>query len=317
MKKPTIKILSLAFLLVFSGCTPTDNSDNLSINSSSETISEESSELLPLNDPDVAGLVRSEAWPTEALNNYLSYDQNMETIILTSEAHFHHGLVNDDLFYRVLTRVRNSVAFSQYMTELTEYYGFNFSPEEGTSDYYGVSYYDDVQLYIGYQESNGNKEVYFDFFDGEGDKYKGPVAVDGLALVELRDKTALSSISATRGVWIVRPVTMSVYANNSGYSVGGQNNEHISKPLRIYAGQSVVFKSGEGYSIKSMKILAASGYADETLDGSFTNADMAQEGDDFVVVTPTTKTDTMTFSIPQMTGYSQTKWLEVKVYIEK
>ena len=113
-------VFLLLTLLLLAGCS-NNNSDDSSLppgsSSSSEPgISESSSEgssssessseeLLPISDPDVPGLERSEVWPSEALYGFLRYTDMFNMPELTSETSFHHGLYNDELFYRVLTRV--------------------------------------------------------------------------------------------------------------------------------------------------------------------------------------------------------------------
>ncbi|MDY0139124.1 MAG: hypothetical protein RBR50_05455, partial [Candidatus Izemoplasmatales bacterium] len=190
--KQNLKYLFLVSLIALGGCTTQNNdSSNTSIepsqNITSDTLSEitsentvtsdivsnpptsdsseevpPSSELVPLADPDVAGLKRSAEWPSSGLAAYLLYGQNIEMPIFTSEVDFHHGLYNDELFYRVMTRVRSVADFNAYKSALENNYDFNVVFEDGL--YYAESMYDDVRLYLEYKVVAGRHEVSFDFF---------------------------------------------------------------------------------------------------------------------------------------------------------
>ncbi|MDY0278380.1 MAG: hypothetical protein RBQ97_09895, partial [Acholeplasma sp.] len=192
---------------------------------------------------------------------------------------------------------------------------FNVVFEDGL--YYAESMYDDVRLYLEYKVVAGRHEVSFDFFDGNGDKYSGPEAVDNLATFNLRTKDALTSISATRGKWEVRPATFTVYKKTSGYNVGNTNNEHIANPLRFYPGQQATFKVSDKYYIEEIIILAASDYAEETvLNGTLSNG-VATHNVDFVTITPNGQVSEIDYTLAQVTNVGQVRWLDIRLTFAK
>lgn len=278
-----------------------------------------SSEVVPLYDPDVPGLERSTNWPSTTLNDYLTYAKNIVMPVLTSEATFHHGIYEDDNFlewYRVLTRIYSRESFDSYLAILTSEYDFSIE-EEIDNIYYGQSMYDDVRFYLEYRYSNNVHEAIFDFFDGNGDQYDGPVAVDNLATFDLRTRDALTSRSPTSAKWEVRPATFSVYKRTSGYSVGNTNGEQLSNPLRIYPGQAAVFKVASHYYISKITLLVASGYAAETVDNGTLNLATASHEGDFVTITPTARTSEIEYMLAQVMNVGQVRWLEVRILLAK
>lgn len=299
----------------------TVTSENPSTSEEDQSSEDSSSELPPLSDPDVFGLVRSSLWPSEALNAYLTYAENIDMPIFTSYASFHHGEYENEYylpFYRVLTRVHSKQDFYQYLNSLEEDFDFTVVEEDGLVDvYYAKSQYDDVKAYVEYRYVSNRHEVIFDFFDGEGDKYTGPVAVNNVAKFDLRTKEALSSRSDKRAKWEVRPATFTVYKNNAGYPVGHENGAHLSNPLRIYPGQSAKFSVPSKYYIVSIKLLASSGYASDTvLDGTFTNAS-AVDDVDFVYITPIGQPNEIEYQLAQVMYVDQVRWLEVHITFAK
>lgn len=286
--------------------------------------SEEDSEPLPgtepLEDTDVSDLERSSLWPSAALDAYLTYAKNIEMPVFTSEVDFHHGIFDDENrgeFYHVLTRVRSAANFYDYVTFLTSNYDFTLVEIEEGNVHYLKSIYDDVRLHLYYEYTGGRHEVLFEFFDGEGDKYTGPVAVDNLAFINLKTKEAIRSISNTRVKWEVRPATFTVYSQKSGFPVGNSNQSQLVDPLHIYAGQKATFAVSDRYVITSIKILAASGYADRTVNnGILSNGTMTYDGSNFVYITPTGRPNSIDFSIPQVMNVGQVRWLNVQISIE-
>lgn len=347
--KSKIKYLFLIGAILLSGCATNSESDNshsseiitsdipstsleetsvppLTSEDTTSIVSEEptsevppSSEEVPLVDPDVTGLTRSVEWPSLALNAYLTYAKNMVMPMLTSRADFHHGRYEDENFlefYRVLTRVKDSSGIHSYIEILTNDYDFTLTEEE-SNVYYGQSMYDDVRLYLEYKYTSDRHEVIFDFFDGNGDQYSGPVAIDNIATFDLTTREALTSKSPTVAKWEVRPATFSVYKRTSGYNVGNTNGDHLSNPLRIYPGQAAIFKVASTYHISEIAILAASGYAAETVDnGTFVDA-TATVNRDFVLIKPTTKTNEIEYTLAQVINVGQVRWLQIKVTIAK
>lgn len=335
-----IKYLFFIAVLAVSGCNSVPSSEDIPSNSditnsegplTSEDITssenqdssseEPSSELPPLSDPDVAGLTRSTLWPSEALDGYLMYASNIDMPVLASTVDWHHGEVENELylpFYRVMTRVHSKTDFNQYLNVLNIEYDFSVTEEEELVDvYYLVSQYDDVRLYAEYRVISGHHEVYFDFFDGDGDKYTGPVAVDNVARFNLRTKEALTSYSPTRAKWEVRPATFTVYQRTSGYIVGNTNGEHISNNLRLYPGQEAVFAVSSKYYIESIDMLAASGYAEETvLNGTFTNANAIDDGD-WVRITAIGTPSEISYKLAQVMYVGQVRWVEFNIILVK
>lgn len=289
----------------------------ISVPPSSES-SEEVSET-PLLDPDVTHLSRSALWPSDALNDFLTYAENIEMPLLTSETDFHHGIVDDEYrgeFYHVLTRVRSASVFDDYIAEITTNYDFNLIDVEEGNVHYIQSLYDDVRLHMYYEYTGGRHEVLFEFFDGEGDQYTGPVAKDNLAFVDLTTREAIRSVSQTRVKWEVRPATFTVYSMTSGFPVGNTNNEFIVNPLRLYAGQKATFAVSDQYVITSIKILASSGYADRTaVNGLLSNGTMDYLVD-FVTITPEGRPSSIDFQLPQVMDVGQVRWLNVQISFE-
>lgn len=277
------------------------------------------SETPEIYDPAISGLAHVDTWPSEALSEYLTYDTNVVMPEFTSSTGFHHGL--NDLFYRVVTRVASASVLNTYKNLLENQYYFTIESVLGLPNLnYAESEYDDVRLYFEYRQEGNIKEIIFDFYDGEGDDYTGPRAVDGLAYFNLKNREALdtSSTTSTRAKWEVRPATMTVYANSSGYNVGGTNGDQLSNPLRIYAGQSVKFTVEDKYYITEIKILAASGYADKTVDNAdyIRNATASYSGD-YVTFTPTNQPSEIEYKILQVTNVGQVRWLDVRLQMER
>lgn len=285
--------------------------------------SEEDSESIPgnepLSDPDVSHLARSSVWPSEALNAYLTYAKNIEMPVFTSESDFHHGIV-DDLyrgeFYHILTRVRFATNFDDYVHYLTSHYDFILVDVEEGDVHYLKSIYGDVRLHMYYEYTAGRHEVLFEFFDGKGDQYTGPVAKDNLAIINLKTREAIRSVANTRVKWEVRPATLTVYSQNSGFPVGNTNQAQLVDPLHIYAGQKATFAVSDRYVITSIKILAASGYADRTVNNGILSNGTMTYAVDFVTITPEGRPSTIDFSLPQVMNVGQVRWLNVQISFE-
>lgn len=329
MKKKLTFIIILGTLILSScGETPSLNSSEFPSSneevSSSENIppSEDnasSEENPPLIDPDMPGLSRSATWPSEAINEYLTYAKNIDMPVFTSIADFHHGVYYNDYeldFYRVYTRLSSKTEFEAYLTILQDEYFFTVTLEEGL--YYAESEYDDVRIYLEYYQLRDGQAVSFDFFNGSGDNYKGLKAVDGVATFNLRNKTAITSTKASQVKWEVRPAKFTVYQRDCPFPVGNSNNEDIANPLRIYAGQEAYFTVQDKYYIKKIVILVSSGYDDETLppNAEWKNGTASAEGD-YVTVLPTTTTSQIEFFIPQLMDHSQARWLEIKIHFDR
>jgi len=334
------KYLLLIALIALTGCSGTSDDSDTSL-LPSETITSENSldpstsqassditstevpsdsevptsELVPLLDPDVAGLSRSEAWPSADLASFLAHDENIVMPVFASEVDFHHGLYNEELFYRVMTRVRSIDDFNTYKSLLQTEYDFSVEVEGGT--YYAESMYDDVRIYLEYKVVGGRNEVSFDFFDGSGDSYDGLEAVNNLATFNLRNEEALTSISATRGKWEVRPATFTVYKKTSGYGIGGDAHDHLANPLRFYPGQQATFAVSGQYYIEKIVILAASGYAEETvLNGTLSNG-VATDNVDWVTITPSGQVSSIDYTLNQVMDVGQVRWLEIRLTMAK
>jgi hypothetical protein len=333
-----ISLLFLSSLIILSGCTKEQSesqklSNDSGFSSQSEVVSntettitsltseetsisdEETTSLAPLSDPDISGLTRSSLWPSVALNEYLTYSANIEMPMLESETDFHHGLVELEFgyFYQIITRVRTKDNVNSYIDILTTNYDFKYISEEMPDFHYIQSDYDDVRIHLSYKYVNTRHEVTFEFFDGDGDKYTGLNAVDNLATFDLRTKEALTSVSPTRGRWEVRPATFSVYQRTSGYAVGNTNNEHISNPLRFYPGQEAIFRVSDKYYITEIIILAASGYASETVtNGTLSNGTIIDDGD-WLTLTPEGKPNEISYKLAQVMYVGQVRWLEIRL----
>ena len=334
MKNNKILWLFLS-VLVLSGCTPREISKESSEDSLSSTlppisedittsISEEDSEsssessLPEIADEEIPGLSRSEAWPTSELNDYLTYAANIEMPVLNTDTSFHHGVVELEFgfFYQIITRVHQQSAINDYLTEITTNYDFNHVAEEMTDFHYLQSTYDDVRLHLSYRYKDNNHEVIFEWFDGDGDKYSGPRAIDNVATFDLRTKDALTSISPTRGRWEVRPATFSVYQRTSGYAVGNTNNEFISNPLRFYPGQEAIFRVDAKLTIEKIVILSASGYAEGTVnDATLSNGEMSAEGD-WVTIIPSPNQNEISYKLAQVQYVSQVRWLRIEMHLK-
>lgn len=329
MKK--VKLFGLLFALLLTGCTTDDPSTSTSMSenqNSSQTshVSEDdedsatlppSSEVVPLSDPDVSGLVRSELWPSAELSAYLLYDEEILMPLLTSEVSFHHGLYDDELFYRVLTRVRSYSDFLNYKIVLEEEYDFTFEliEEAGPNFYYGESEYDEVRVHLDYALNSSRHEVMFDFFDGQGDNYTGLEAVDNLATFDLRNEAAITKKSPTRVTWEVRPATFKVYKENSPFNVGHDNYAHLSI-LRLYAGQEAQFAVTSRYVITDLTILAGSGYALDTVSqGSFTNVEPPSVNGDWINITPLPGTSSIHYTRENVMNVGHTRWQEIRITI--
>lgn len=329
MRNKTMKykfiILTLSLFVILASCnTTSSSSSSLSGNTGSSDTSSSgtsSSELPPLHDEDVTGLTASATWPQEAIDDYLTYSTNIDMPALESEVRFHYGVVYNYLeldFFRVLTRVRTQSDFQVYKSTL-ELYDFTFESEEDENRrpiYYGYSMYDDVRLYMQIISKSGYYEVTFDFFDGDGDDYDGLRAEGNVAFFDLKTKAAITSQSPTRVKWEVRPASLVVLKGSAGYPVGSNNYEHISNPLRIYAGNIVKFSVSKAYYISKIYVLAASGYLDEFLDeGDFSdsNIDKNKTGVDTAILTPSYRTSTLDYERYNVTNVGQTRILEFKV----
>lgn len=327
-------VFLLLTLLLLAGCS-NNNSDDSSLppgsSSSSEPgISESSSEgssssessseeLLPISDPDVPGLERSEVWPSEALYGFLRYTDMFNMPELTSETSFHHGLYNDELFYRVLTRVRSADELAKYQTILETENDFIFTLDE--FDYLrGETYYGEVQLLLTIEPFGKFFDIAFDFFDGEKYVPKGLVAVDNVAFFNLRNREAVVKRSPEQVKWEVKPVTFTVSKGSAGYPVGNTNYQHISNPLRVYAGNILKFAvDNPQLYIKEIKILSSSGYADELIDeGEFDTAalDIDVTGD-WINIVPSGKISDLTYTRENVTGVGQVRLLNITVTLAK
>lgn len=278
-----------------------------------------SSEVLtPLNDPDVPGLSRSEVWPSAALYDVLSYTDMFNMPELTSEASFHHGLYDDELFYRVLTRVRSVDDFAEYKLILESENDFIFEAEY---DYYrGITYYGEVQLLLSIKPFGQFFEVAFDFFDGEEYEPKGLVAIDNVALFNFRNREAVVSKSSDQVKWKVDPVTFTVSRGSAGYPVGNTNNQHISNPLRVYAGNILrINVENQQFYIKEMQILASSGYAQKFVDeGAFdaTGLTTVVNGD-WITITTNSQISALKYERQNVMYVGQVRLLSLKVTIAK
>lgn len=331
MKSKSI-IFALSLVLILASCN-TNSSSSGDVGSSSTSSSggdvsssdtsgsgTSSSELPPLNDPDVQGLTASDSWPQAAIDNYLTYSTNIDMPALESEVRFHYGVVYNYLeldFFRVMTRVRTTSDFNAYKSTL-EIYDFEFELEEdekGKPIYYGTSMYDDVRLYMQLINKSGYYEVNFDFFDGEGDDYEGLRAEGNVAFFDLKTQAAITSKKPTRVKWEVRPASLVVLKGSAGYPVGSDNYAHISNPLRIYAGNIVKFSVSKAYYISEIYVLAASGYLDKFLDeGTFSNQlDVDRKGVDTAILKPTQNMSTLDYERLNVTNVGQTRILEFKV----
>ncbi len=345
MKKYKVLILALAVLL--SGCNnsssqasvsslPTDeSSENSTDTSTSSSLSSEadsvssdsenstppSSETTPLPNGDVAGLTRSTLWPSAALATYLTYDEFEEVPQLTSETDFFHGIYENYLeldFYRVFTRVRTLADFELYKTAFLNYgYTAELEQDENSKDMYRIeSQYDEINLFLQATKKSDHYEVTFDFFDGYGDNYDGLRAEGNVAFFDLRTKAAVASTSTNRVKWEIRPALLTVNKGESHLPVGNTNNEHISNPLRVYAGNKMTFAVSSAYYISEIYVLAASGYLDEFIEqGSFSDAQINIEevGVDNVKLYPSSELSTLSYSKPLGMGESQTRLLEIKI----
>lgn len=344
--KIKFKVLSLALLLILTSCqggsssepsssTPSEDvSSQTSLSESSDssnettsatsengTSSEGSSETLtPLPDTQVAGLTKSEVWPSAALGEYLSYYEDAGVPSFTSEVSFYHGIHYNYLeldFYRVFTRVRKISDFHDYIG-LFESYGFSAdeeADENGDPSFYLVSMYDEVRLYLQAMPKNGYFEVSFDFYDGDGDSYDGLRAEDNVAFFNLRNEAAVTSKSPTVVKWEVRPAKFTVRKGTAGYSVGGDNYSQLSNQLHIYAGNIVNFIVSEHYVIDEIYILSQS-YLDEFLDeGEFNDPGLEMErvGPDNVKLYPSNGVSNLEYKRFNVMNVGQTRFMEVKI----
>lgn len=329
MKKKLTFIIILGTLILsscgenplpsFSEDSSTTESSSSAPDVSSSEFNSSSEEIPPLIDPDMPNLTRSKVWPTEAINEYLTFAKNIEMPVFNNIADFHHGIYNNEYeldFYRVYTRLSSKEDFETYLTILQDEYFFTVTLEEGL--YYAESEYDDVRIYLEYYQLRDGQAVSFDFFNGNGDNYKGLVAVDGVATFNLVTKEALTSVSATKGKWEVRPAKFTVYKRNAPFPVGNTNNEHIANPLRIYAGQEAYFTVQDQYYIEKIIILVSSGYDDETLapNAEWKNATASANGN-YVTVMPTKTTSQIEFFIPQLMDHSQVRWLGINIHFAR
>lgn len=341
--KQKYKIFILSLLLLLSGCTnssdtttsndalssdshnsSTESSASTSENSvppSSDHDNSSSSENAPLPNGDVAGLTRSTLWPSTALAAYLTYDEFEEVPQLVSESDFFHGEYANYLeltFYRIFTRVRTSDDFTAYKTAFLNYgYTAELEQDENNRDMYRIeSQYDEINLFLQAIKKGDHYEVTFDFFDGYGDNYQGLRAEDNVAFFNLRTKTAVANKSAARVRWEIRPATFTVNKGESHLPVGNTNNEHISNPLRVYAGNTMTFAVSSAYYISEIYVLAASGYLDEFIEqGSFSDTQITVEtiGPDNVKLYPSNELSHLNYSKPLGFGESQTRLLEIKI----
>lgn len=329
MKKKLTFIIILG-TLILSSCgenplpslsedSSTSESSSSATDVSSSEFNSSSEEIPPLVDPDIPNLTRSKVWPSEAINEYLTFAKNIKMPVFNNIADFHHGIYYNEYeldFYRVYTRLSSKAEFEAYLTILQDEYFFTVTLEEGL--YYAESEYDDVRIYLEYTKLKDGHAVSFDFFNGSGDNYKGLVAVDGVAKFNLRTKEALTSISASKGKWEVRPAKFTVYKRNAPFAVGNINNEHIVDPLRIYAGQEAYFTVQEQYYIEKIVIIVSPSYADETLapNAEWTNGTASADGD-YVTVMPTKTTSQIEFFIPQLMDHSQVRWLGINIHFAR
>jgi hypothetical protein len=331
MKKHNL--IFLMGIMVLSRCNTTDSSvisapseDLLTSNipTTSDFLTSEqpvTSDITSIYNPEIPGLTYSQLWPTEALNAYLIYAENIDMPTFVAAAGFYHGVYDSvelGEYYRVVVRVASASEFDTYKNTLMNDFDFTVEEVEGlTGLFYGESQYDDVRLYFEYTQSGSIKEITFDFFDGSGDDYRGPVAENGLAYFDLKTEVALASKSSTRAKWEVRPATFMVYKNTSGYNVGNTNGEQLSNPLRIYPGQSAKFNVPANYYIVEIKLLTASGYAGETVDnGEFINA-TATYAVDFVTIKPIDQPSEIEYKLAQVQYVGQVRWLDIRLSLAK
>ena len=336
--KHKIQIVLLLVTVILTGC---DTSSSLTsseqssehLSSTSEIVSESSetettsaiqssvsSEPDAIDDPDVPQLTRSESWPKEALDNYLTYGENVEIPSFESETSFHHGIYYNYLeldFYRVLTRVRTNDEFLAYKTAFLNY-GFSAElekDEKGRNSYRVESMYDEVCLFLQAIYTNNVYEVTFDFYDGAGDCYDGLKAVDNVAYFDFTTEIAVASKSNDRVKWEVRPASFIVQKGSAGYPVGNANNANIKNPLVIYAGNIVTFRVAAPYYITNIYILAASGYLDRFLDqGNFNKAVTTDKfGVDQVNLTFSNEVSELIYTRQNVTGVGQTRIRELKI----
>ncbi len=295
-----------------------DSSQSSAGSDSSESSESPSEELPPLDDPAIAGFARSEVWPSEALYSVLAYTTNFVMPELTSETSFHHGYYNDDLFYRVLTRVRHQDHFALYRSILEDEYDFSFQLDE-YGDTYGESFYGEVKLNMYVQPFKNYFEVAFDFYDGDEYKPKGLVAVDNVASFDFHTQEAVVDRKPTRVKWEVHPVTFTVSKGSAGYSVGNSNYDKITNPLYIYAGNIVNFRVDTRYYISEIKILTSSGYADKFVDqGEFNTSSLDIDvNGDWVTIVPTSELSSLTYNRYNVTNVGATRFVRLTVTIAK
>ncbi|MDY0278627.1 MAG: hypothetical protein RBQ97_11155, partial [Acholeplasma sp.] len=98
---------------------------------------------------------------------------------------------------------------------------------------------------------------------------------------------------------------------------GGDAHDHLANPLRFYPGQQATFAVSGQYYIEKIVILAASGYAEETvLNGTLTNG-VATDDVDWVTITPSGQVSSIDYTLNQVMYVGQVRWLEIRITMAK
>lgn len=338
------KIISLLFISLLAGCTPTvtssEKSSTLPPNttttseqppSSEQPTTESGSENTstseqttsepptPLNDELIDGYEVHTSWPTDLIVSYVGINEELPSY--ESETRYYTTDIEDGLKLELITRVRTLDVIDTYLTLLSDY-NFSLSVEEDGT-HFGESMYKNIRLYAFTRVYSQGFELVLEIMEGPGDNYDGLVVEDGLARFNFdstRDTpSALTTKNKDRSVWTIRPVRMSISKNGSQNNVGnigGQGDEHLFNPLRVYERQIVRWQLNDIRLHIVKVVIRTTGdekYIETTLNAEFNNA-TALRVERNIELTPLNE-ETREVSLQMKAYEGQTRWLNVDVYI--